>query len=93
MEQATMRKQKGQWALVDMEKLPVRPEVQRARDLWEGREIWFRMPKSGSWRRGKVKHIYNSGSVLVVVYQKGTPGLDFAFEIKHILLLLKLAGN
>ncbi len=92
MEQA-MRKQKSQWELVDMEKLPVRPEVQRARDLWEGREIWFRMPKSGSWRRGKVKHIYNSGSVLVVVYQKGTPGLLFAFEIKHISVFLKVVSS
>lgn len=92
MEQATTGKQKGQWVLVDMEKLPVRPEVQQTRDAWEGREIWLRMPKSGTWRRGKVKHIYNSGDVSVVVYQKGTTGLPFAFEIKHISVFLKLAS-
>jgi hypothetical protein len=81
-----------EWVLVDMETLPVRPGVQQARDVWEGREIWFRMPKSGKSRRGKVKHIYNSGDVLVVVYQKGTTGLPFAFEMKHIALFLKLAS-
>jgi hypothetical protein len=83
----------GQWALVNMEKLPVRPEVQQARDRWEDREIWFRMPKSGTWRRGKVRHIYNSGSVAVVVYQKGTTGLPFAFEIEHIPVFLRLANS
>jgi ribosomal protein L35AE/L33A len=72
--------QKSEWMLVDMETLPVRPEIQHAREKWEGREIWFRMPKSGTWRRGKVKHIYNSGGVLVVVYQKGTSGLPLRWN-------------
>jgi hypothetical protein len=84
-------KGRSQWVLVDVEKLPLRPEVKQVRERWQGREIWFRMPKSGNWRRGKVKHIYNSGAVSVVVYEKGTPGLNFAFEMVHIPLFLKLA--
>jgi hypothetical protein len=83
---------KSQWVLVDMEKLPVRPEVQKARDEWEGQEILFLTPW-GQWRRGKVQHVYNSGAVRVVVYQKGTSGKPFAFEIRAIPVLLKHAGR
>ncbi len=93
MEQAKQKRQQGKWVLVDMEKLPVRPEVAQVRQVWESREIWFLMPKSGTWRRGKVKHIYNSGAVSVVVYEKGTPGIPVAFEMEHIPLFLKPANS
>lgn len=82
------RKKKSRWVLVDVEALPVRPEVQRARDEWENRQIWFLTPW-GQWRRGKVQHVYNSGAVRVIVYQKGSYGLPFAFGIENIPLLLR----
>ena len=82
-------KGRGKWILVNIDKLPVRPEVAQAREKWQGKEIWFRM-KSGTWRRGKVERIDNGGAVLGVIYEKGTPGVPFAIELEHIPLLLKL---
>ncbi len=86
------QKKKRQWVLVDAETLPVRPEVQRAREAWEGQQVWFLTPWD-QWRRGKVQHVYTSGAVRVVVYQKGTYGLPFAFDVEHIPLLLKLVDK
>lgn len=77
------------WVLANMEKLPVRPEVQQAREVWEGKQVRMLTPW-GQWRRGKVQHIYNTGAVRVVVYQKETDGVPFAFGLQHIPLLLKL---
>ena len=86
------QKKKSQWVLVDAEALPVRPEVQRAREAWEGQQVWFLTPW-GQWRRGKVQHVYTSGTVRVVIYQKGAYGLPFAFDVGHIPLLLKLTDK
>ncbi len=86
------QKKKSPWRLVDVEALPVRPEVQQVREMWEGQHVWFLTPW-GQWRRGKVQQVYTSGAVRVVVYQKGTYGLPFAFDVEHIPLLLKLTDK
>jgi hypothetical protein len=86
------QKKKGRWVLVNVEDLPVKPEVQEARDEWEGKQVQFLTPW-GQWRRGKVQHVYNSGMVRVLVYQKGSDGLPFACEIRHMTKLLKLVNG
>jgi hypothetical protein len=86
------KKKTSDWVLVDAEKLPVEPEIQQARDVWEGKQVWFLTPWQ-QWRRGKVQHVYNTGLIRVIVYQKGSYGLSFAFDLKHIPLLLKLVSR
>jgi hypothetical protein len=86
------KKRKSPWKLVNAEALPVKPEVQQARDEWEGQEVNF-LTSGGQWRRGKVEHVYNSGAVRVIVYQKEAYGLPFAFDLRHIPLLLRHVGK
>ena len=92
-EQVRKRGSKGEWVLVDVRDSPVLPGVEQVRNEWEGEEIWFRMPKSGIWRRGKVKEVQNYGAVVVVVYQKGLPGggLWLEFDMQQIPVYLRHA--
>lgn len=85
-------KKQSVWKLVKVDELPVAPGVEEARARWVGKEVWCLTPW-GQWRRGKVEYITNVGSVRVVIYQKGTPGIAVSFGMEHIMQLLKPAGR